>query len=125
MQTAIVSSEYYINYLSIRETVLNTGWLFDGLPSVMYAREKILSTISLEVSIKNYFHLNTQAIKMCYTNFLDYLDNFYDESLCETGRNSYFKNYTSCASFMYGIADDVLYQYDSREFMHGLLSFPK
>eukprot|EP00826_Nyctotherus_ovalis_P046365 TRINITY_DN5231_c0_g2_i2.p1 TRINITY_DN5231_c0_g2~~TRINITY_DN5231_c0_g2_i2.p1 ORF type:complete len:450 (-),score=70.77 TRINITY_DN5231_c0_g2_i2:511-1860(-) len=103
-----VSTDYYIYYLAIQESVLGSTWTFEGLTALDYSEGMVNKTADLQAHILSHFDLNHYEVKLCYGNFLSYLNQFFKESVCEPGRNNYYKNAEACSDFAFGAGKEVL-----------------
>lgn len=105
---AQVSTGYYIYYLAVRESILGSTWTFEGLTPLDYSEEMLNKTTNLQAYISSHFELNHYETKLYYSNFPEYLSQFFKESVCEPGRNDYYENAEACSDFAFGAGNEVI-----------------
>ncbi|MDR3548613.1 MAG: hypothetical protein P4M11_10190 [Candidatus Pacebacteria bacterium] len=102
-----MNGAYFLDYLAIREMVLNSTWEVENSNSYVASQTMIDRLTVLQERVKDYFGLDTSELSMYFGGFTDIVDSVYDNSVCTNGRNNYFSDEATCSSFAHTISEKV------------------
>jgi len=102
-----LSTAHLMDYLGIRETILNSTWPLENKTGYNYTLGLITNITKYQENIKNYFDLDKGYAPLYFGGFIELLDSYFDQSACLPGRNNYFTTREDCVKFAHTIAEKV------------------
>ncbi len=103
------TSSFEINYLAMRETMLQSDWTIESRPPLNATLKTVLYITKAEEAIKSFYSLDTGNVGMYFGDFATYISDYLQDSLCTDEKDTYFTtNHTKCESFIYTIPKNVL-----------------
>ena len=105
-EIATLNSAYFLDYISVREMILNSTWKIQNSYAYSSSQIMINNLTNLQETVKYYFYLDSSELSLYFGGFLPTLDPIIDGSLCSTP-NDYFTDSTACSAFAHSIASKV------------------